>query len=86
MNKIPSEKAVVEGMLVETVAQVMKMKITDRLFRRAQIRGNLDADGLKRMSQNQQSLRMAETTIKDLQEILSEAKDDDPLAEIFPQV
>ena len=82
---ILSEKTVIQSMLIEASNQLLKAKVADRLFQRANIRG-IDNEAAIRMGANQQVIRQTEDMIKDLRDFLKDADDKNPLADVFPKV
>lgn len=82
---ILTDKDVIRSMLIETQNTLTKSLITERLFQRANIKNQLDDGALKRMGANQEAIRQTTKLVSDLKEFLKSAKDENPLADIFPQ-
>jgi hypothetical protein len=80
-----TEKDAIRSMLIETQNNLTQSTVTDKLYRRLEV-GGLDQQSLLKMGGNQKAMVMAEKMVRNLKELLKDASDVKPLADIFPEV
>ena len=80
-----TEKDAIRSMLIETQNNLTQSTVTDKLYRRLEV-GGLDQQSMLKMGGNQKAMVMAEKMVRNLKELLKDASDVKPLADIFPEV
>jgi hypothetical protein len=80
---IITEKDAIRSMLIEAQNQLTQAIVTDRLYKRRELRG-LDQNSKLKMGANQEAIRQATKMVEDLKEFYKDASEVNPLADLFP--